>query len=69
MMRTEIYEADPFSGRRGKLLITIDTDYRFERGDEIALNSTEGTARLRVIQIRLHIAGDNIEREMVVLRL
>lgn len=68
-MRTAIYEADPFSGRRGRLLTSLDTDYRFERGDEFTLDGEEGSLRVRVIQVRLRISGGKIERELVVLRL
>jgi len=31
-MKVEIYEADPFTQRKDKLLTTLNTDYRFQRG-------------------------------------
>jgi hypothetical protein len=34
-MRTEIYESDPFTPKRGRLLGKLATDYRFEKGDEL----------------------------------
>ena len=37
-MKTEIYEVDPFTSRKDKLITTIDSDYRFERQDEIFID-------------------------------
>ena len=34
-MRTDFYEADAFSGSKGKHLATIESDYRWEKGDEL----------------------------------
>ena len=34
-MKTEFWESDPFSARKGRLITTLATDYRFEKGDEV----------------------------------
>ena len=31
-MKTDFYEADPFSGSKGRHYLTIDSDYRWEKG-------------------------------------
>ena len=36
-MKVDIYEVDPFTQRKDKLLTTLNTDYRFQKGDEIFL--------------------------------
>ena len=36
-MKTDFYEADPFSGSKGEHYVTIDSDYRWEKGDEVWL--------------------------------
>ncbi|MCS7003568.1 MAG: hypothetical protein NZ518_12025 [Dehalococcoidia bacterium] len=68
-MRTEIYEADPFSGARGKTLATIDTDYRFEKNDEVFLETGGASIKLRITAVRVRIKGDTITRELVGLKL
>ncbi|MCS6801188.1 MAG: hypothetical protein RMM58_05160 [Chloroflexota bacterium] len=68
-MRTEIFEADPFSGARAKSLATIDSDYRFERNDEFTLETAGGTIRLRVTHVRIHIKGNTLSREITALRI
>ena len=64
-MRTEIYDSDPFSGSRGKLVTTLDTDYRFERGDELTVRGADGPLRLRVTFVRIEIDRGEVRREIV----
>ena len=45
-MKVEIYEADPFTQRKDKLLTTLSTDYRFQKGDEIFIE--EGGRSVKV---------------------
>ena len=68
-MRTEIYESDPFSPQKGVLLVTLDTDYRFERNDELFLSSGGKRMKVRVINVRVEITGDSMRRELLVLKL
>ena len=37
-MKTEFYESDPFSPRKADLLVSFDSDYRFEKGDEVVID-------------------------------
>jgi len=65
-MQTEIYESDPFTGRKGPRLGALDSDYRFERNDEFFLKS----GKYRVIMVRLDIADSGgMRRELHVLKL
>ena len=67
-MRTTFYEADPFSGRKSKPITSIESDYRFEKGDEFIVSGTEDQ-RLRVTSVRLRIDGTTISRDILVLKL
>src|ERR1700757_839772 len=55
-MHTEVYESDPFTGRKGAALGTFDSEYRFERNDEFFLKVGSGSNKYRVIMVRLNIA-------------
>lgn len=68
-MRTEIYEADPFTSRKTVSIMTIDTDYRFEKGDEFVLERDGRTSAWRVMQVRVFISGTTLHREIAALRL
>lgn len=64
-MRTEFYDSDPFSGSKGNLLLTLDTDYRFERGDEFTIRDGTGVQRFRVTFVRIEIDRGQLRREIV----
>ena len=68
-MRTEIYESDPFSAQKGTLLVTLDTDYRFERNDELFINSGGKRLKVRVMNVRVEINGQDMRRELLTLKL
>lgn len=68
-MRTEIYEADPFSAQRGTHLATLDTDYRFEKGDEFFIEAERGRMKVRILQVVVRVKGQDLSRELLVLRL
>ena len=68
-MKTEIYEADPFTSHKGKLLATFDSDYRLERQDELFLDRVEKAIRVRVINVALRLSGGELQRELLVMRL
>ena len=69
LMKTEIYESDPFSPQKGALLTALDTDYRFERNDELFITTGGKRIKVRVIHIRVDIDGDQLRRELLALRL
>jgi hypothetical protein len=68
-MQTEIYESDPFTGRKGNRLGEFESDYRFERNDEFFLKVGSGSNKYRVIMVRLDIAEGRMKRELHVLAL
>jgi hypothetical protein len=68
-MQTEIYESDPFSGSRGPHLASIDTDYRFERNDELFLTAGGRRLKVRITHVRLEWDGTSLRRELLALKL
>jgi hypothetical protein len=68
-MHTEVWESDPFTGRKGNRLGEFDSDYRFERNDEFFLKVGSGSNKYRVIMVRLDIADGRMKRELHVLKL
>lgn len=68
-MQTELYESDPFTARRGTRLGTLDSEYRFERNDEIFLKTASGAAKYRIIFVRVEIAEGRMRRELHLLKL
>ncbi len=68
-MHTELYESDPFTPKKGKLLATLDTDYRFERNDELTVESAGGRVPVRVMHVRIAIKDGALRREILALRL
>ena len=67
-MKTEIYEVDPFTSRKDKLITTIDSDYRFERQDEISIEGAK-PIKVRVINVFVRLTGGEMERELLVMKL
>ncbi len=69
-MKTEIYESDPFSPKKGQLLATLSTEYRFEKGDELFLDDAPGPMKVRVISIQVHVLGNgDVYRDVLALKL
>jgi hypothetical protein len=68
-MKTEFYESDPFSPRKADLLLSIDTDYRFDKGEEIVISERGKSVKIRVLDVRLRIDSGVISREILGLKL
>jgi len=69
-MKTEIYESDPFSPRKGTLLATLASEYRFEKGDEVYFDDAPERLKVRIIDVRVHVKGDgSVYREVLALKL
>jgi hypothetical protein len=68
-MKVDIYEADPFTQRKDKLLTTLNTDYRFQKGDEIFLEDGGKAVKVRVSYLQVRVKGGGVEQELLVLRL
>ena len=54
-MRTDFFEADEFTGSKGQHYATIDSDYRWEKGDEVWLNSEGGRFKLRITWVVVEV--------------
>ena len=69
-METSFFEADEFSGGKGRRYLTIDSDYRWEKGDEVWLETDDGPIRLRLTWVVVRVAADGaLTRELLGLRL
>ena len=67
-MKTEIFESDPFSPRKSALLVTMETEYRFEKGDEVVIDLGGKTTKVRVMDVRVRIASGVLSREILALK-
>lgn len=68
-MKTEFYESDPFSPRKAGLLLSIDTDYRFEKGEEVVIEEGGKTTKVRVMDVLIRIKSGVMSREILSLKL
>lgn len=68
-MKTEFYESDPFTPRKAGLLLAIDSDYRFEKGDEVVIEMANRTTKVRIMDVRIHVKMGVLNREILALRL
>ncbi len=69
-METEIYESDPFTAKKERLLVRFKSDYRFQKGDELYIHEGEGRPlKVRLIDVRVHVQnGGQLTREVLVLK-
>ena len=69
-MKTSFFEADEFTGRKGDHHLTIESDYRWEKGDEVWLEPSGGRFKLRITWVVMDVASDGtVTRELLGLRL
>ena len=69
-MKTEIYEADPFTNNKTAHFLTLDTDYRFEPRDEFFLTTEKGQRmKVRVTYVRVEVSAAGLRRELIVMKL
>jgi hypothetical protein len=69
-MKTDIYESDPFTPQKGRLIASIESDYRLQKGDELYFDDEPGRLKVRVIDVRVHIKGNgDVQRDVLVLKL
>jgi hypothetical protein len=68
-MKTEFFESDPFTPRKADLLLSIDTDYRFEKGDEIVIDSGSRSTKVRIMDVRVRVTSGVLSREVLSLKL
>jgi len=67
-LKTEVYEVDPFTSRKDKLLATFNSDYRFERQDELFIEGSK-PIKVRVISVVMRLTDGDMERELLVMKL
>ena len=68
-MKTEFYESDPFAPRKAAMLVSLDSDYRFEKGDEVVIDANGRTTKVRVMDVRIYIKNDILSREILSFKL
>ena len=68
-MKTEFFESDPFTPRKAELLLSIDTDYRFEKGDEVVIDSGSRSTKVRIMDVRVRVSSGVLSREVLSLKL
>ena len=68
-MKTEFFESDPFSPRKADLLVALDTDYRFDKGDEVVIDAGGHTTKVRIMDVRVFIKSGALSREVLALKL
>ncbi len=68
-MKTDFYEADAFSGSKGDHWVTIDSDYRWEKGDEVWLEADGKRAKFRVTWVNVTVKDGIVTRELLGLKL
>ena len=69
-MKTSFYEADAFTGSKGEHFATVDSDYRWEKGDEVWVENQNGRVKLRVtwVNVTVKLYG-TVERDLLGLTL
>ena len=67
-MKTEFFESDPFSPRKADLLLAIDSDYRFEKGDEVVIDTGGSATKVRIMDVRVHVKSGVLSREILALK-
>ena len=69
-MKTDIYESDPFTPQKGRLIASIESEYRLQKGDELYFDDEPERLKVRVIDVRVHVKGNgNVQRDVLVLKL
>jgi hypothetical protein len=69
-VKTEVYESDPFTPKKGRLIATLDTEYRFQKGDEVYFDDEPARLKVRVIDVRIHVKGNGeVHRDILALKL
>lgn len=68
-MKTSFYEADAFSGSKGEHLCDIDSDYRWEKGDEVWVEVNGKRTKLRITWVNVNVKDGVVSRELLGLKL
>ncbi len=69
-METEIWESDPFTAKKQDRLATFNSDYRFQKNDEVYIHQGQRTVKVRIIDVRVHLHdGGRLTREVLAIKL
>ena len=68
-MKTDFYEADAFTGSKGEHLCTIESEYRWEKGDEFWIEGASGRKKLRITWVNVTVKDGQVTRELLGLKL
>lgn len=68
-MQTDFYEADAFSGSKGKHYGSVDSDYRWEKGDEVWIETGGSRVKLRITWVNVSVKDGVVTRELLGLKL
>ena len=68
-MKTSFYEADAFTGSKGEHWLTIESDYRWEKGDELWLETNGKRAKFRISWVNVTVTEDEVTRDLLGLKL
>ena len=68
-MKTSFYEADAFTGSKGDHYVTIESDYRWEKGDEVWLDNAGKRVKMRITWVNVTVKDGVPTRELLGLKL
>jgi hypothetical protein len=68
-MQTSFFEADAFSGSKGAYLGDLESDYRWEKGDELWIERGGSRTKIRVTWVNVTVRDGVVSREILGLKL
>lgn len=70
-MEVELYASDAFTAKKEELLSRFESEYRFEKGDELYVEQGSGRPlRVRLIDVRVHVTeGGSVKSELLAMKL
>ena len=70
-MDVDLYSSDASTAKKEELLSRFESEYRFERGDELYVErGEERPLKVRVIEVRLFVGdGGSLKSELLAMKL
>ena len=70
-MNVELWSSDAFTEKKEELLVSFQSEYRFQRGDEVYVQRSEGQPlKVRLIDVRVFIDQDgSVKSELLAMKL
>ncbi len=71
LVDVELYSSDAFTAKKEELLSRFESEYRFEKGDELYVErGGERPLKVRVIDVRLYVGeGGSLKSELLAMKL